>query len=191
MILPVLAILAFVGAGYWLLTNGGALTLAGDGLGGSGTKPPFPADDKDNVAMPNWNMGAHTPITNDPATWPSGDRIWNICHAIALAEGANIAGSAPDRNNNPGDLSDGANQFGYDPAVTDSHVTRFPDKDTGWKWLYQKISNAVRGYSSVYNADMTWTEFGKKYAGNWQVWTANVTRYLGVSPDSTVRQYVG
>src|ERR1039458_1699973 len=46
-------------------------------------------------------------ITNDPATWPTGDEFWNVCWAIAYAEGAQTAGSAPDRYNNPGDLSHG------------------------------------------------------------------------------------
>src|ERR1035438_8484085 len=47
-------------------------------------------------------------ITNDPSTWPTGDEFWNVCWAIAYAEGAQIAGSVPDRCNNPGDISDGA-----------------------------------------------------------------------------------
>jgi len=36
-------------------------------------------------------------ITNDAATWPTGDKIWDVCRAIAIAEGANVAGSNPDR----------------------------------------------------------------------------------------------
>ena len=45
-------------------------------------------------------------ITNDPATWPTGDRSWDLARAIAQTEGASIAGSVPDRLNNPGDISD-------------------------------------------------------------------------------------
>ena len=46
-------------------------------------------------------------ITNHRSTWASGDLVGNVCRAIALAEGANVAGAAPDRYNNPGDLSKG------------------------------------------------------------------------------------
>src|SRR5580692_8534150 len=52
--------------------------------------------------------GACCVITSDPSTWPNGDAIWTFAQAIAFAEGANLAGSVPDRTNNPGDLSDGA-----------------------------------------------------------------------------------
>lgn len=128
-------------------------------------------------------------ITSDESTWPSGDRVWNVCRAIARAEGANIAGSNPDRLNNPGDISDGFNQYGGENH-SGSNITKFPDKETGWKWLYSKITNAfVNGASTVYSPAMTWNDFAKKYAGNWQVWVNNVTGSLGVYPTETVGSY--
>jgi hypothetical protein len=128
-------------------------------------------------------------ITNDPATWPSGDRVWNVCRAIAVAEGANVAGSNPDRLNNPGDISDGSATYGFE-AHSGSAVTKFPDKQTGWQWLYNKINNAfVLGQSAVYSPDMTWTGFAQKYAGDWQDWVTNVTGPLNVSPDDRVGDY--
>jgi hypothetical protein len=129
-------------------------------------------------------------ITHEESTWPTGDRVWDVCRAIARAEGANIGGSNPDRLNNPGDLSDGALLYGFEPH-SGSSVTAFPDKVTGWNWLYAKIKDVRDGRSHAYSPSMTWTEFAKKYAGNWQSWVANVTRSLGVSPDDTVGSYLG
>jgi hypothetical protein len=135
------------------------------------------------------NCGMSCEITNDPNTWPSGDRIWLICHAIATAEGANIAGSNPDRLNNPGDISDHALQYGSE-LHSGSLITRFPDKLTGWNALHDKISNIAAGNSKVYSATDSWETFASKYAGNSSAWLANVTQILGVDPNSTLADYV-
>lgn len=129
-------------------------------------------------------------ITNDPNTWPSGDRIWSICQAIAIAEGANVAGSNPDRLNNPGDISDGSATYGSE-SHSGSNVTKFPDKDTGWQWLYRKINNILLGNSDVYSPTMTWIQFAQKYSANWQAWVNNVTNQLGVSPNDSINSYGG
>ncbi|SRR6266851_615274 len=127
-------------------------------------------------------------ITFDESTWPSGNRVWNVCRAIARAEGANVEGSNPDRLNNPGDISDGGLKYGFE-FHSGSSITRFPDKQTGWAWLYQKVSNIVAGKSTVYSASWTWTKLAQKWAGNWKPWVAIVTGSLGVSPDETVGSY--
>lgn len=128
-------------------------------------------------------------ITNDQSTWPTGDKIWTICRAIALAEGANISGSVPDRLNNPGDISDGSSTYGS--QVQDgSHVTTFPDKKTGWQALYNKINNIANGKSCVYCADWTWQQFAEKYAGDSCVWANNVASALGVSSDTTMASFI-
>jgi hypothetical protein len=136
----------------------------------------------------SWDMFS-TINPQDESTWPSGDKIWNVCHAIAKAEGYNVPNSVPARLNNPGDLSDGAGTFGYEEH-SGSHVTHFPNAETGWNWLYDKIDRIVNGQSSVYGADWTWTQIAQKWAGNWTAWAANVTRNLGVSPDSTLASYL-
>jgi hypothetical protein len=128
-------------------------------------------------------------ITNDPMTWPSGDRIWLVCHAIALAEGANNSGSVPDNLNNPGDISDGYSEFGGE-FHSGSSVTHFPDKNTGWQWLYNKISNAASGKSSTYFPTDTWNSFARKWAGDWKNWVTNVTNVLGVDPNSTLSDFM-
>jgi hypothetical protein len=128
-------------------------------------------------------------ITSNPLTWPSGDRIWLVCHAIALAEGANISGSVPDNANNPGDISDGFNTYGG-TNVDGSNVTQFPDKNTGWQWLYNKISAIVNGTSHSYSATESWNSFGQKWSGDWKTWVTNVTGTLGVSPTSSLQDYL-
>jgi hypothetical protein len=134
-------------------------------------------------------VGQLSEITTDPNTWPTGDGIWDICQAIAMAEGYNVANSVPFRLNNPGDISDG-----HPPYVWENHsgssVTVFPDAATGWNWLYRKISNHVEGLSSVYPKSLTIEQFSQKYAGNSVAWMNNVIRDLGVSPSSTFADYV-
>jgi hypothetical protein len=129
-------------------------------------------------------------ITADPSTWPGSDRIWEICCAIALAEGYNKGtGVVPYDLNNPGDISDGGGTYGSQPH-SGSNVTTFPTAEIGWQWLYNKISNMVNGKSATFPASLTWTQVAQKYAGNWQNWLSNVTNYLGVDPNSTPKDYV-
>jgi hypothetical protein len=134
-------------------------------------------------------MSTNCNITNDPATWPSGDRFWLISHAVGFAEGADKAGSNPDRLNNPGDISDGGGQFGFE-CHSGSNVTHFPDKTTGWQWLHDKIENAYNGTSREYFSTDTWTQIAQKWAGNWRPWLVKVTEVLGVSADSTMADYI-
>jgi hypothetical protein len=130
-------------------------------------------------------------ITADESTWPSGDVVWNVARAIARAEGANVAGTVPDTLNNPGDISDGGATYGFE-MHSGSAVTHFPDKQTGWQWLYNKLHNAfVLGQSHVYSPNMTWTDLAQKWAGDWQNWVTNVTGPLNVSQDDRVGDYFG
>jgi hypothetical protein len=133
-----------------------------------------------------------TPITQDRSTWPTGDKIWTVAQAIAVAEGydcpeGKITNSF--RLNNPGDISDGFYTFGGEPH-SGSDVTHFPDAQTGWDWLYTKLEDAADGRSHVFLPSMTWTQFAQKWAGDWQNWVKNVTRELGVDPASTFGDYV-
>jgi hypothetical protein len=135
------------------------------------------------------NITRHIEPTN-PATWPSGNRLWDCCRAIATAEGYDVPNSNPARLNNPGDISDGLKMFGYE-FHSGSHITKFPDANTGWQWLYVKLSNAVNGLSNVYDASMSWREIGAIWAPpNAEIWAANVSSYLGVNPDSSLSDYV-
>jgi hypothetical protein len=134
-------------------------------------------------------------ITNDQSTWPGGDPVWNICAAVALAEGYNLgAGCAPYDLNNPGDLSpgdeSGQRTCGGPQTHDGSSIIMFCTSEGGWTALYNKFQNIINGNSSVYLSTWTWTQIAQKYAGNWQPWVNNVTSYLGVDPSSTPAQYV-
>jgi hypothetical protein len=127
-------------------------------------------------------------ITHHESTWPTGDKVWNVCRAIARAEGANVQDSNPDRLNNPGDISDGARLYGSEHH-SGSAVTAFPDKVTGWHWLYAKIQRIEEGESHTFSPYDTWAALAHKYAANWVPWLKEVTEYLRVLPDSTVIDY--
>jgi hypothetical protein len=129
-------------------------------------------------------------ITADSSSWPGTDKVWEICCAIATAEGFNRGpGAVPYDLNNPGDLSDGASEFGSQPH-SGSNVTTFPTAETGWQWLYNKVQNIVSGGSSVYPQTLSWSGVAQKWAGDWSNWLNNVTSYLGVDPNSTPADYV-
>jgi hypothetical protein len=141
------------------------------------------------IAASSARAGETNMITSDPSSWPSGDRIWDIARAIAYAEGYNLPSSVPFRLNDPGDISDWASIYGSE-THSGSNVTTFPDAETGWNKLYDKLQNIATGASSAYNARWTWTRIAQTWAGDWQAWLNNVTAHLGVSPDSSFADYV-
>jgi hypothetical protein len=126
---------------------------------------------------------------SDESTWPAGDPFYAIAHAIAKAEGYGPAGNVPTTHHNPGDLSDGAAQFGSN-FHSGSNVTTFPDDETGWGWLHDKLANIYAGKSASYPQNSTWTEIAQKWAGDWQNWLNNVTSNLGVDPNDTLANFV-
>jgi hypothetical protein len=134
-------------------------------------------------------------ITPDPRTWPMGDRIWDVCRAIAFAEGYNQGpGAAPFELNNPGDLSPG-DEWGMQTAGAaefhgGSRVIHFATAADGWNALHRKIANIASGNSEVYSADWSWSRIGETYAGDSENWSRNVAAALGVSVDSTLAEYL-
>lgn len=129
--------------------------------------------------------GCGCSITNNPATWPSGDAIWNICQAIARQEGAAIAGSKPDRYNNPGDITDSVCGYSHDAEG----LTIFPNKAEGWNALYNKWLNIMNGNSAVYKPFDSWYVIGSHWAAD-PNWPNAVCSMLGVNPNTTPEQYV-
>jgi hypothetical protein len=134
-------------------------------------------------------------ITADVSSWPGSDKIWNICAAVALAEGFNEGqGTAPYDLNNPGDLSPGdeaGQATGGPPQTHDgSSIICFATAEGGWNALYAKFAHIVNGHSHVYPATWTWAQVAQKYAGDSANWLKNVTDYLGVDPSTTPAQYV-
>jgi hypothetical protein len=134
-------------------------------------------------------------ITADRSTWPTATpdrpnaKLWQVAHAIAIAEGYYQPDSNLFRLNNPGDISDGYLTFGGEHH-SGSNVTHFPDALTGWQWLYDKLNRIAQGKSSVYSPEMTWRELGEKWAGDSKDWVANVTRELEVDPQFSFGSYI-
>jgi hypothetical protein len=174
----------WIAAGIFaLLALGGGVALAE-----TTSSDPAPQPTQDGLdSFDTFTGGAGAVITNDPNTWPfsDADPLGRVCNAVARAEGYDVAGSNPFRLNNPGDISDGAATFGSE-VHSGSHVTHFPDAQTGWQWLWDKWTNIVNGSSEVYSVEMTWDQLAQKWAGNWTAWSNNVTRYMGVERTARV-----
>lgn len=144
----------------------------------------------DNVPSENAPPIPQHIVPTDQRTWPSGNRVWDVARAVAIAEGYNVAGSNPSRLNNPGDISDGRDTYGSE-SHSGSQVTVFPDAVTGWQWLYTKIKRAASGGSNTYDPSMSWREIGALWAPpNAEVWASNVANALGVDSDSSLGDYV-
>ncbi|HMD53088.1 MAG TPA: hypothetical protein VKJ65_00860, partial [Phycisphaerae bacterium] len=141
-------------------------------------------------------------ITSDTSTWPGAQAaypnaaVWDICTAVALAEGYNQgSGVAPYNLNNPGDLSPGDEQGQAVAGPPENHdgslIIDFATVEGGFIALYVKFFNIVSGNSKVYPKTLTWTQVANIYAGDSGDWLNNVTGYLGVQPSSTPAQYAG
>jgi hypothetical protein len=180
--MPIAVLIAIA---FLLITGYGILTGATQSILGS-------VSSGDNLSLsvsqvPSVPTSIHP---SDTSSWPNGDRIWDCCRAIAIAEGYNVPGSNPANLNNPGDISDGASVYGSE-FHSGSSITKFPDAQTGWKWLYAKLTNILNGTSTVYDASYSWREIGAKWAPpNAEVWASNVSSVLGVDADSSISDYI-
>jgi|SRR5579872_1924775 len=101
-----------------------------------------------------------------------------IAQAIAQAEGFYVSGALPQRQNNPGDLSNA------------SGIMTFSDMAAGWRALYGQINLMISGGSHVYSPTDTITQISQKWTtdvppGAQANWAANVARSLGLTPDNT------
>jgi hypothetical protein len=141
------------------------------------------------------------PITVDQSTWPGAspqypsEGTWNICAAIARAEGYPQGyGAAPFDLNNPGDLSPGDENGEPTGGPAEFHggsnIICFKTVEAGFIALYKKFQNIVNGNSNVYPVSAPWSEVAVTYAGNSSAWLNNVTNYLGVDASTTPAQYV-
>ena len=108
--------------------------------------------------------------------------IQKFANAIANAEGFQVVGSIPNRNNNPGDITD--------PA-TGSFMS-YATPDDGWNALYSQVSAMFSGTSRYYNPSMTISQVAQIYSPDgWLNWANNVASYLGVSTDTTLNDLQG
>lgn len=112
-----------------------------------------------------------------------------FCEGFSDRYGNILKANVPARFHNPGDLGPG-DAPGFSSVWTDgSNVVQFPDDTTGWLYLNNKWSRILSGNSKTFGLDFTITDVARKYAGNWQAWATNFSAYLGISPETTLRQW--
>jgi len=120
----------------------------------------------------------------------SEDLVIRFSQAIAKAEGFYVAGSVPQRANNPGDTTD-AGDVGNGVIQTGgpngAKITIFSNLTDGWNELYRKVRRMLSGASEVYLLSMTIEEVGMKYSGD-PNWGINVAESLGVQPTTTLAE---
>lgn len=116
--------------------------------------------------------------TNFGTTIPDS-LLQKIANAIATAEGFFVAGSKPQRHNNPGDLLDSA-----------GNNIVFASLDDGWAALKHQIRLMLTGQSRIYIPSMTIGDIGLLYTGNDHPdsWANAVAESLGVSTDTPFNQ---
>jgi hypothetical protein len=112
--------------------------------------------------------------------------ITPLMQAIANAEGFNVAGSIPQRANNPGDLELG--DIGY--GTLGEGITIFGSVNDGWSALANQINLIVSGASSHYSPNATLAQVGMTYSGSAN-WANNVAAFLGVSTSTPFASLAG
>lgn len=109
-----------------------------------------------------------------------------IASAIANAEGFYIPGSLPSRANNPGDLKLG--------DVGNGEIngkTIFASSTDGWTALKKQIELMHSGESAYYAPTDSWRDIAHEWVGtaDYVNWMNEVTKILGVTPDSTLEDF--
>jgi hypothetical protein len=117
--------------------------------------------------------------------------IQAFANAVAHEEGFFVEGSIPQRANNPGDLGNG--DIGNGVIQTEGPngvgITIYTTAEDGWNALLNKVARMLNGSSEVYLLSMTIQQVGSKYSGS-ATWGENVAKMLGVTPQTTLAEYV-
>ena len=114
------------------------------------------------------------------------DQVQKIAQAIATAEGFFVAGSRPQRNNNPGDMT--LDLIGRSTGKDGPFVV-YATADDGWANLYAQVQKWLDGSSSHATSDSTISDIASFYTTTDQAsWATNVANQLGVSIDTPIGQ---
>ena len=118
-------------------------------------------------------------------TFSSAQSVDKLAQAIAKTEGYYTPHTIPNRCFNPGDLKV-LRDYRYPGqlGVCKGGHARFRTQADGWSALQHQLDKIALGESKKYSVNMTLQELGKHYAGNSRVWAKNVSRNLGVEPDT-------
>jgi hypothetical protein len=114
--------------------------------------------------------------------------IDSFAQAIAKTEGFYTKGTIPNRYHNPGDIKYvGTPFFGQVRIGKGGHVI-FRNDAAGWYALREQVRKMVEGESRFYKPSMTLQDVAKRYAGDYRIWSKNVSHNLGVSPKCTLAE---
>lgn len=114
--------------------------------------------------------------------------IDKFAKGIATAEGFYVAGSRPNRNHNPGDLT--IDVTGKSVGMDGMYVKYANDAD-GWEALRKQVRMMFDNTSRVYNSTLTIKQVAAKYTTTAvAAWANIVAGYMGVSVDTRLDQLV-
>ena len=120
-----------------------------------------------------------------------GQSVHDVSRAIAKTEGFYIAHTLPNRLHNPGDLMT-QDRHAYLGQVGTYHgYAVFKTDADGWSALDAQIQRIVDGTSTKYSTDPTFAQIARTYAADWRYWGRSVCKILQISPQATLRQYLG
>ena len=112
--------------------------------------------------------------------------VMRIASAIARAEGYFIAGSRPQRNHNPGNLTRDLIGKG---VGKDGMFVVYASSEDGWSALETQVRMMLNNTSNVYRSDMTIAQMAAAYTTTQQAeWARNVSRALNASPDTKLNE---
>lgn len=119
------------------------------------------------------------------------EKVDTFAHAIAKAEGFGVKGAVPTRYHNPGDIrtfKKGARYPGQVGVNKHGYVI-FKNDEAGFAALRENLRRMASGESKYYGTNMTVTKVAKLYATGWRTWSKNVSKNLGVPPQTTLKAY--
>jgi hypothetical protein len=110
--------------------------------------------------------------------------VEKIAQAIAVAEGFYVSGSRPQRNHNPGDMTQDLVGLG---VGRDGQFIVYANDQDGWACLYKQIGMWLDGSSSHADASFTISDISHFYTtDNQTAWATNVANQLGVGLDTPI-----
>jgi len=119
------------------------------------------------------------------------EKVQSLAEAIAKAEGFGVKGAIPTRYHNPGNIRSTKTGHHYDGQIGLNRCgyVIFKSDRYGWRALREQLELMASGQSAHYGTDMTILSVAKIYATGWRLWAKNVSKGLGVSPATTLKEY--
>jgi hypothetical protein len=118
-------------------------------------------------------------------------KLDSFASAVAHAEGFGVPHAIPTRYHNPGNIRSTRNGHRYAGQVGLNRCgyVIFKSDAYGWAALKEQLTLMASGQSEHYGTGMTITQVAKRYATGWRLWSKNVAKILGVTPDTTLAEF--